>query len=127
MLWRNLWSDPAQLRSFPPTRILTNYHKPHMFIAYMKAVIKDYLAQIGRRGGLKSRRSLNPDHARRMVAVREARRAFARYKAQCFWSYRPDWIISLEDVPAVIEQLQREGNREAFMVARHLQQLWRNS
>lgn len=93
----------------------------------MKPVIKDYLAQIGRRGGLKSRRRLDADYARRMVAVREARRAFVRYKAQCFWSYRPDWKIGLQEVPAVIEQLQREGNRQAFMAARHLRQLWRKT
>ena len=34
---------------------------------------RNYLAEIGRRGGIKSRRSLNPDTARRMVAKRVAR------------------------------------------------------
>ena len=93
----------------------------------MKAELRDYMARIGSRGGLKSRRRLDPDHARRMVAVREARRAFDKYKAQCFWSYNPDWRISIREIPAVIEQLQREGNRETFLAARHIRQLWRNS
>ena len=34
-----------------------------------------YLAAIGRRGGLASRRELTKSHARQMVAIREAKRA----------------------------------------------------
>ena len=34
-----------------------------------------YLAAIGRRGGLASRRELTRSHARQMVAIREAKRA----------------------------------------------------
>lgn len=40
--------------------------------------LRQYLAEIGRRGGLKSRRVLDPETARRMVAIREARRAARR-------------------------------------------------
>ena len=36
--------------------------------------VRKYLAAIGRRGGIRSRRALEPDTARRMVAIREARR-----------------------------------------------------
>jgi len=44
--------------------------------------INKYLASIGRRGGLKSRRSLDPATARRMVRIRELRRgAGARMQA----------------------------------------------
>ena len=39
------------------------------------ASVRKYLAEIGRRGGIKSRRVLDPETARRMVAIREARRA----------------------------------------------------
>jgi len=39
------------------------------------SLVKRYLAEIGRRGGIKSRRVLDPETARRMVAIREARRA----------------------------------------------------
>lgn len=40
--------------------------------------LREYLAEIGRRGGIKSRRVLEPETARRMVAIREARRAVRR-------------------------------------------------
>jgi hypothetical protein len=36
---------------------------------------RQYLAAIGRRGGLTSRRELTKSHARKMVAIRELKRA----------------------------------------------------
>jgi len=82
--------------------------------------VQRYLAEIGRRGGRKSRRVLEPETARDMVRVREARRAFRRFRALCFWSYRPDLEIRLEDVPWVAEQLMKHGNREAWRVGARL-------
>jgi hypothetical protein len=55
-----------------------------------------------------------------MVAVREARRAFRRFHASCFWSYRPDLTISEADVPWVAEQLMKHGNREAWLISSSL-------
>jgi hypothetical protein len=55
-----------------------------------------------------------------MVRVREARRAFRRYRARCFWSYRPDLQITLADVPWVAEQLMKSGDREAWAIAAKL-------
>lgn len=86
----------------------------------MNKDVRDYLAEIGRRGGLKSRRTLDPTVARRMVAVREARRAFRRFRASCFWSYRPDFEIGEADVVWVAEQLMKHGNREAWFAANSL-------
>jgi len=40
--------------------------------------VSEYLAAIGKRGGLASRRELTRSHARRMVAIREAKRAALR-------------------------------------------------
>ena len=40
--------------------------------------VRAYLAKIGRRGGIESRRTLEPDVARRMVEIREARRVARR-------------------------------------------------
>jgi len=40
--------------------------------------VSAYLAKIGRRGGIRSRRTLEPDVARRMVTSREARRVARR-------------------------------------------------
>lgn len=82
--------------------------------------VRQYLAQIGRRGGLKSRRVLDPKTARDMVRVREARRAFRRFRTSCFWSYRPDLVVGLEDVNWVAEQLMKHGNREAWRIGRKL-------
>ena len=82
--------------------------------------IREYLAEIGRRGGQKSRRSLDPDTARDMVRVREARRAYYRFRTSCFWSYRPDLQIGLGDVDWVAETLMKNGNREAWRVGRSL-------
>jgi hypothetical protein len=76
--------------------------------------IRRYLAQIGAQGGRKSRRALDPEAARNMVKVREARRAFRRFRTICFWSYQPDLVISAADVPWVAEQLMKHGNREAW-------------
>lgn len=76
--------------------------------------IKRYLAMIGARGGRKSRRTLDVGTARAMVKVREARRAFRRFRTTCFWSYRPDLVIRAADVRWVAEQLMKHGNREAW-------------
>lgn len=37
--------------------------------------VREYLAEIGKRGVLASRRELTKSHARKMVAIREAKRA----------------------------------------------------
>lgn len=82
--------------------------------------VRKYLATIGRRGGLKSRRTLDPATARDMAKTREARRAFQRFRASCFWSYRSDLTITRADVPWVAEQLMKHGNREAWRVGSRL-------
>jgi hypothetical protein len=82
--------------------------------------IRRYLATIGARGGRKSRRTLDADSARAMVRVREARRAFRRFRAACFWSYRPDLEISARDIPWVAEQLMKHGNRDAWRLGAKL-------
>ena len=82
--------------------------------------LSGYLREIGRRGGLRSRRRLDPETARDMVRVREARRAFRRFRPTCFWSYRPDLEIGLDQVGWVAEQLRKHGNREAWRIAARL-------
>jgi hypothetical protein len=79
-----------------------------------------YLAVIGARGGRKSRRTLDADTARAMVRVREARRAFRRFRTSCFWSCRPDLVIGADDVGWVAEQLMKHGGREAWRVGSRL-------
>ena len=55
-----------------------------------------------------------------MVRVREARRAYRRFHAQCFWSYDPDLRVGKSDVPWVAERLRRYGGRIAWDVAARL-------
>ena len=86
----------------------------------MKNVVRKYLSEIGRRGGRKSRRVLDPATAREMVRVREARRAYRRFYSRCFWSYDPDYRVTQEDVAWVAEQLQKNGGREAWQVGARL-------
>jgi len=80
----------------------------------MQNEVREWLAEIGRRGGQKSRRQLDPETARAMVRVREARRAYRRFHARCFWSYDPDYVIKKDDIPWVVEQLRKHGGREAW-------------
>jgi hypothetical protein len=80
----------------------------------MNRAIRDYLAEIGRRGGAKSRRRLHPDTARAMVRVREARRAVHKFRTQCFWSCDPAYVVTARDVTWVSEQLMKYGGRDAW-------------
>ena len=86
----------------------------------MKSEVRTFLASIGRKGGIRSRRALDPETARQMVRIREARRAFRRFRASCFWSYRPDLKVGVDDVSWVAEQLMKHGNREAWLIGRKL-------
>lgn len=58
--------------------------------------------------------------ARDMASVREARRAYHEVRSICFWSYKPDLVITIADVPWVVEQLRKYGNRKACEVAARL-------
>ena len=86
----------------------------------MDSSVRVYLAQIGRKGGKRSRRRLDSETARDMVRVREARRAYRRYFSQCFWSYDPDYVVSLDDIPWVAEQLIKHGGRAAWELGARL-------
>jgi len=86
----------------------------------MERTVKAYLAEIGRRGGRKSRRTLEPETARDMVRVREARRTYRRFHAECFWSFDPDYRIGPSDIAWVAEQLRKHGGRDAWDVASKL-------
>ena len=82
--------------------------------------VKKYLSKIGRKGGKISRRRLDPAVAKEMVRVREARRAYRMYYAQCFWSHDPNYTIGLSDVPWVAEQLMRHGGRRGWELGARL-------
>jgi hypothetical protein len=83
--------------------------------------VRAYLAEIGRRGGTKSRRHLSSEHARDMVRVREVRRIFhlhkliEDYRDQCLWFLRPDYLPkTTKEVLDVLDWIERYGDRAGF-------------
>ena len=89
----------------------------------MDRAVREYLRQIGRRGGKRSRRALSRGDAQEMVLLREARRAFSRFRTSCFWSTDPELKMTMTDVPWIIDNLRRFGDREAWGVAQKLKAL----
>lgn len=86
----------------------------------MNKGVRAYLSAIGRKGGRKSRRQLEPDAARDMVKVREARRAFRRFHTRCFWSCDPGYLVTSRDVAWVADQLMTFGGREGWEIGARL-------
>jgi hypothetical protein len=82
--------------------------------------VRSFLAKIGGRGGRRSKRTLTSEQSHAMIKVREARRAFRRFRALCFWSYDPNITITIDDVPWVVETLRKHGNRQAWEIAESL-------
>jgi len=58
-----------------------------------KNEVRKYLAAIGKRGGLASRRELTRSHAKQIVAIREAKRA--AIKAGKAWPSRGRKLLKL--------------------------------
>ena len=84
------------------------------------STVSAYLASNGRKGGARRRRHLSVEEAREMVRVRETRRAFRKFHAQCFWYMREDMTISLADVPEIVRGLRQNGGRQGFLLAAKL-------
>jgi hypothetical protein len=94
-----------------------------MMIGEMKAIpetMSDYFARIGSKGGARSRRRLSPEQAKSMVKVREARRAYKSYHAQCFWYMPEDAKIKQSDIPEIVRGLKKNGGRKGFILAAKL-------
>jgi hypothetical protein len=92
----------------------------------MNSTIGRYMSTIGSRGGKKSKRRLDPAQARRMVAVREAQKAYDQHRHEYFWSYQEGAKIRFEDIEWVVQGLMNEGNRAAFEKARQIKRLLRD-
>lgn len=82
--------------------------------------VRVYLSEIGRKGGIKSRRVLSPDEARNMVRIREAQRAFRNFYAQCFWYLKKDMKVTSADIPEIVRGLRQNGGRDGFLLAAKL-------
>jgi len=55
-----------------------------------------------------------------MVRMREARRIYRRYYAQCFWYLRPDLMPTPADLPEIARGLRQHGGRAGFLLAAKL-------
>jgi len=55
-----------------------------------------------------------------MVMVREARRAYRRFYAECFWWCDPDYEIGAGDIQWTADQLRKNGGREAWLAGAKL-------
>ena len=96
------------------------FHRKLVMVLLMSERVGRYLADIGKRAGRRGLHTLDRETARNMVRVREARRAFRRFHAQCFWSCDPDYIPSIADVEWVARELMRNGGREAWEIGAKL-------
>ncbi len=76
--------------------------------------VRDYLSAIGRRGGKKSRRVLTQEDAKRMVRIREAKRAYRKFHTQCFWSFDRDYPVTAKDIPWVARRLMTHGGKKGW-------------
>lgn len=52
--------------------------------------------------------------------IAEAQRAYRDFHAQCFWSYRPDLVITEDDIPFVVRELRRNGGHKGYKIAAEL-------
>lgn len=79
--------------------------------------ISSYLASIGRKGGIRSRRKLSTQQARGMVHIREAKKAFRMFHSQCFWYLDKDMKITSKDLPEIVRGLRKNGGQKGFLLA----------
>lgn len=82
--------------------------------------ISNYLSRIGSNGGKKSRRSLSPSTAKKMVNIRIARAAYKKYFNQCFWSFDPNYKVGKDDIQWVADQLIKHGDRSLWELGNKL-------
>jgi hypothetical protein len=55
-----------------------------------------------------------------MVQVLEAREAFRRFHAMCFWSSPKNYVVTRADLPWIAKQLMTHGGREGLVVGSRL-------
>jgi hypothetical protein len=55
-----------------------------------------------------------------MVRLREARRAFRRFHARCFWSCAQDYFVTMDDIAWVARQLMTYGGHEGWRIGARL-------
>ncbi|HEY0930773.1 MAG TPA: hypothetical protein VGE27_12705 [Gemmatimonas sp.] len=83
----------------------------------MKESVRRYLADIGRRGGIRSRRTLTPEQAQAMVASREAKRAVREFEQSAIGTPTSD-LPGVEIVRAGLRDLAgQQHSVDALLVS----------
>jgi hypothetical protein len=49
-----------------------------------------------------------------------AQRAYREFRIQCFWSYRPDLVITEDKIPFVIRGLRKYGGHKGYRIVAEL-------
>lgn len=83
--------------------------------------LRSYLSKIGKIGGSRSKRKLSSSDSFKMLALREASRAFKEYKKTCFWSFPNDFQVTQNNIPLISKTLKEQGNRKAFLKAQKIE------
>lgn len=86
----------------------------------MDELLKSHFSALGRKGGRKSRRVLESSDARKMVRIREARRAYREFHTRCFWSFDPNYRVTESDIPWMVDKLRTYGGRVGWEKAEQL-------
>jgi hypothetical protein len=83
----------------------------------MNDLVRRHMAEIGRRGGTRSRRALSPAQARAMVVSREAKRAVREFERSTLGSSASD-LPGVEIVRTGLRDLsRRESSIDALLVS----------
>jgi hypothetical protein len=64
--------------------------------------------------------SIAPQQLDRESRLALAQRAYREFRSQCFWSYRPDLVITEDDIPFVVRELRRNGGHKGYKIAAKL-------
>jgi hypothetical protein len=52
--------------------------------------------------------------------VQLAQRAYRDFHPLCFWSYRPDLVITEDKIPFVVRGLRKYGGHKGYMIVAQL-------
>jgi hypothetical protein len=64
--------------------------------------------------------STAPQQLDRESRLALAQRAYREFRTQCFWSYRPDLVITEDYIPFVVRGLRKYGGHKGYKIAAKL-------
>jgi hypothetical protein len=69
---------------------------------------------------MKTASSIDPASLPDAGTLAVAQAALAEYRTRCFWMLSPEFAVTAETLPIVIDGLRRHGDRRAFQIADRL-------